>query len=68
MSSLWPKWWYQFDVSTGVQDEVFWFEVSVDDSVWVQVAQGLRHTRWVEPGCVDVKGSSETVLVTYLVT
>lgn len=39
---------HQLSVSSVVQYQVLWFEVSVDDAFGMQISEGLRHTRRVE--------------------
>lgn len=53
-------WTHQFGVSVAVQDEVLWFQVSVDDAFGVQVGKGFHHTAGVEPGGGVFKRTPET--------
>ena len=45
----------QFDESLGVQQEVLWLEIPVDDALAVQVLEGLDHTGHAEARCQVIK-------------
>jgi len=44
---------YQFGVTVGVKNQVFWFEIAIDDASIVYVDEGLDGARRIETGrCV----------------
>lgn len=51
---------YQLGVSSAVQNEVFGFQVSVNDAFGVQVGERFDHAARVEPGGGIFKGAPET--------
>lgn len=52
---------YQFGVTVLIQNHIFRFDVSVDDTSTVKKGQGLDDTSCVEPGAAFVQMTSETV-------
>lgn len=51
---------YQLGVSPAVQNEVFGFQVSVNDAFGVQVGERFDHAARVEPGGGIFEGAPET--------
>lgn len=41
---------HQFNVSLRIQKQVFWFEISVNNALVVEVGERLYNTARVEPG------------------
>ena len=46
---------YNFDITLSIQQEVFRFQVSEDDSHRVKVIKGLTDTTSTKPGCRLIK-------------
>jgi len=51
---------YQFHISFGVQHEVFWLQVSIQDAFVMEVCKGFNHTGCYKHSYIFLKASSAT--------
>ena len=51
---------YKLSVSAGVQKQVLWLQVPVDDAFAMEVLECLQHTGKIESSCAVVKVRTET--------
>lgn len=42
---------HQFGITSMIQNEVFWFEVPINDPFGMQIGKSFDHTCCVKPGC-----------------
>ena len=57
---------HQFNVASRIEQQVFWFKISVNDSALVKVRKRLQHATRVKARCAVVKNRPKTAKYVFI--